>query len=240
MRAVKFGIVGVAAALVALVVTPVSEAKRRMNPLVEFPTDAERLPAVRYAALDAKECIAELGARHIRYSDGIRTPSIDAPVALEGPLHGVNFEFLYPGAPEKKKNLLDCRLLLALDDLAQIAAEHGIRTVRYNSLFRGRWARKSGARHGAGVAIDITEFVTADDQVWNVLRDFGGHGVGSRTCGDRAPAAAPGKPAELRNFVCAVDRAKIFNLMLTPHYDRRHKNHLHLEVRRKIRWFLTQ
>jgi hypothetical protein len=107
-------------------------------------------------------------------------------------------------------------------------------------LFRGTWVQRRGWRHAAGVAIDVVELVKEDGEVLEVLRDFHGSRIGSRTCGDGAPEPTSDKARSLRNLVCALDEAKSFNLILTPHYDRRHQNHFHLEVRRGILWFLTQ
>ena len=142
-------------------------------------------------------------------------------------------------------------LSLTKDDLATIASAQRIAVVRYNSAYRGRWARVRGQRHVAGVAIDIIEFVKHDGEVLNVLRDFSGDGIGANTCSvpitiranfKTKPRTKPlsAKATELRNLICTLDSARIFNLVLTPHYDRRHKDHFHLEVRRGIRWFLTQ
>lgn len=228
----------VALALAALVVSVVARAN---NPLVVFPPRPERLRAIHYAGLDKKACLAELEARGLPFAPGPPVPTIDAPVRLTGKVLGVTYEMSHPTArTEKKGPVLDCRLLLALGDLAIIAKDHGIRAIRYNSIYRGRYARTPGQRHAAGVAIDIVELVKNDGTVLAVKRDFHGHGVGSKTCGEGAPAPQPGKAKELRDFVCAVEQARSFNLLLTPHYDRHHYNHFHFEVRRRIRWFLTQ
>ncbi|MCA9642046.1 MAG: extensin family protein [Myxococcales bacterium] len=40
--------------------------------------------------------------------------------------------------------------------------------------------------------------------------------------------------------MCGVARGGFFNLLLSPHYDRHHQDHLHLEVRRDIDWVLVQ
>jgi hypothetical protein len=160
-------------------------------------------------------------------------------VTLEGTLGGVRFEFAHP-VPDEYRDVLDCRLLLALDDLAAIAKQRKISVVRYNSIFRNGWARARGQRHIAGVAIDIVEFEKQDGAVLNVSRDFAGSGIGSATCGERAKPATSAKATELRELVCVLDGARVFNLMLTPHYDRRHSDHFHFEVRRGIGWFLTQ
>ena len=210
------------------------------TPLVVFPPRPERLRAVRYAEHDRKACLAELEARQIPFRKGPPVPTIDAPIRLSGPMRGVHFEMFHPTARDPKGPLMDCRLALSLDDTAIIARDAGFSRVRYNSIHRGRWARVPGQRHAAGVAIDVVELVRPDGNVLNVKRDFVGAGIGSKTCGPDAAEAPAGKARALRDFVCALDKSRSFNLILTPHYDRRHDDHLHLEVRRKIKWFLTQ
>jgi hypothetical protein len=217
-----------------LLTTAESSARNRW---VVFPADAESAPAVRYADLGPQPCLSELRARGIPFTPAAPRKTIDAPVMLDCRLHDVQFEFSH-GAEHKQ--VLDCRLLLALDDLAAIATARGVGVVRYNSIFRRGWARGRVQGHLGGVAIDITELVKRDGTVLNVHKDFAGERIGSATCGSRAAEPKPGKAAELRGFVCALDQARIFNLLLTPHYDHRHRDHFHFEVRRGVRWFLTQ
>ena len=219
-----------------------SDAEARRKSLAFFPPRPERLRAFRYASQTGEQCLAEARVRKLPFSLGKakKNQRIETPVHLDGPLHGVSFEHAYPSRLEKGKGpIMDCRLLLALDDFATVAGDRGIAAIRYNSIWRRGWTKK-GARHPSGVAIDVVELVKKGGEKLNVLDDFGGSGIGSKTCGEEAPAAPPGKAAELRALVCALHDASIFNLILTPHYDRRHKDHLHLEVRRGIKWFLTQ
>lgn len=223
------------ALLLAVMLPRAADARDRC---VVFPPDPDQLPAVHYANMSSARCLAELGRRKLPFSLGPKLKTVDTPVRLDGALRGVRFEYLYGQARRNKADILDCRLLLALDDFAGVAASRSIDSVRYNSIFRpGGW--RAGVRHPAGVAIDVTELVREDGDTLNVLRDFGGQGIGSRTCGNEASKPSGSKAIEMRELLCAVDRAHIFNLMLTPHYDYRHRNHLHLEVRRGIRWFLT-
>jgi hypothetical protein len=212
------------------------------NPQVVFPPHPERMRAVRYAAEDAEACTAELGVRGIPFGSAPKVPTIDTPVRLTGPLRGVVFELHHPTVPNPKDGpIMDCRLLLALDDLAIVASDLGIARVRYNSLYRGTWVQRRGWRHAAGVAIDVVELVKKNGERLNVLADYHGHGIHSKTCGpDAAPLPKQPRAKELRAFVCALDASGSFNLILTPHYDGRHQDHLHLEVRRDIKWFLTQ
>lgn len=208
-----------------------------VNRWVVFPADAETLPAIRYANLERQDCLSALVARGVPFSAAPERKTIDAPVLLNGRLHGVKLEF---ARDAQYQEVLDCRLLLALDDLAKIAAARDIEVVRYNSIYRRSWARGRVQGHLGGVAIDVTELVKRDGTVLNVRKDFAGSGIGSATCGEQAKPPKPGKATELRGFVCALDQARIFNLLLSPHYDYRHRDHFHIEVRRGVRWFLTQ
>ena len=210
------------------------------NPLVVFPPRPERLRAFRHAAQGRATCMAELKLRKVPHKKGPPVPTIDAPIRLTGPLRGVHYENAHPTSRDPKGPVMDCRLALSLDDAAVVVRDAGFTRVRYNSIHRGRWARIPGQRHAAGVAIDVVELVKADGSVFSVKRDFAGAGIGSKTCGPDAPPAPKGKARVLRKFICALDESRAFNLILTPHYDRRHDDHFHLEVRRKIKWFLTQ
>ena len=232
------------ALLAVLLVSAFAEHAAARNRFAFFPPRPERLRAVHYGELTSAQCLAELELRQAPFAlatklEKKKAPHVEAPVHLTGPLRGVRFEFAYPNAPGRGRPLMDCRLLLALDDLATIAGDRGVRAVRYNSVHRRGWGKK-GHRHPAGVAIDIVGFVKKNGEVLDILADFRGNGIGSKTCGPDAAEPPPGKAAELRDLVCALHDAHVFNLILSPHYDRRHKNHLHLEVRRGIRWFLTQ
>lgn len=223
-------------ALVSTIATPGSA--RRKNPLVFFPKEPEQLKAIRYARMESGSCLAELNARGLEFSPGKLTGGIEAPIVLNETVRGVRFTRVY-AAGEAPEPLMDCRLALALDDLAQVASDQQIAEVRYSSIHRPG-SRRGGHGHRAGVAIDINEFMRQDGSVLNVLQDFEGARIGSRTCGEQAPKPKSAKALQLRELVCAIDQAGSFNLLLTPHYDRRHRNHFHLEVRRGIDWVLTQ
>jgi hypothetical protein len=211
--------------------------------MVVFPESADKLAAVRYAAMSSGACVAELRARRVRFehtSSDRKLARVATPVRFEPTLGGVRFDRTHPSLePEQPGPLADCSLVLALTDLANIVRRHDVVAVRYLSMHRrGRGAPHRG--HGGGVAIDVTGFQMADGAELDIKRDFGGHGIGSRTCGPQAPEPKTPRAVTLRKIVCDLDRARAFNLVLTPHYDFRHRDHLHLEVRGKIRWFLTQ
>jgi hypothetical protein len=215
-------------------------AAQAFNPEVVFPDAPEKLAAFRYAALGRDACLQVAEARRLPFTKGPPVPTIDAPVRLEGALAGVVFRFAHEVASEPHEApVLDCRLLLALDDLATVAREQGFSELHYNRIYRGRGGRP-GWRHPAGVAIDIVAVRSREHGLLKVEQHFKGEGIGSRTCVEKRPQPREERARELRSFVCRVHDAHIFNLLLTPHYDKRHSDHFHLEVRRGIKWYLTQ
>src|SRR5690606_5446030 len=124
--------------------------------------------------------------------------------------------------------------------LAQVASQHRVRVIRYSSIYRGVRARKPGQRHAAGVAIDVQELELEGGQRSNIQADFEGACIGSYTCTLSAAWPSAEVARDLRRFVCDLSQSGSFNLLLTPHYDRHHQDHLHLEVRRDIKWMLIQ
>jgi hypothetical protein len=206
---------------------------------------AERTPAERYARLGHDECGAELARRGVSFAPVDSARGVLIPVRLMGPLHGVTFR---TGMSEEARasspwEIADCRLALALDDFAGILAAHDVVEVIHYSMYRPppeRWPTgKLGSRHSGALAIDAAAFVRSDGTKLDVLRDFHG-AIGAPTCGGHAgPHPATPEALELRKILCEAADAKLFNVMLTPDYNRPHRNHFHLEVTAGVKWFLV-
>jgi hypothetical protein len=206
--------------------------------------DATSTPAYRDAQLTPAECTAQLDARQIAY-DAEPSRGVLAAVRLRGPLHGVTFHADEPAAKRATSpyEIADCRLVLALDDFAQILASHGIVDVRHYSIYRPppkSWADdKIGIQHHGALAIDAAAFTTADGTSLVVDRDFHG-AIGAKTCGpDAHPRPATAAATELRAILCETVAAHLFNVILTPNHNRPHHNHFHLEVMAGVTWFLA-
>jgi hypothetical protein len=207
------------------------------------PSDARDTPAYRYAQLSPAECEAELDNRHIGFTRETGT-AVLAPVRLTGPLHGVVFRTDQPDKvrPTSPYEIADCRLVLALDDFAQVLARHDIVEVRHYSIYRPphHWPEdKIGSRHDGALAIDAGRFIDSSGAVLDVDHDFHG-AIDAPTCGERA-APRPATPAALalRAILCETVEQRLFNVVLTPNYNRPHHNHFHLEVTAGVTWFLV-
>jgi hypothetical protein len=209
--------------------------------------DASRsaTPAIRYAGLDRPSCEAELSRRGIAYKRVDEARGVLMPLRLSGPLHGVSFHSALPALQRATSpfEIVDCRLVLALDDFSALLASHGVVEVVHMSMYRppGRgWpAGKIGSRHDGALAIDAGHLVKRDGTVLDIEKDFHGR-IGSTTCGPgTGPAPATPAALELRDIVCDAADEHLFNVELTPDYNWPHRNHLHLEVTANVRWFLV-
>jgi hypothetical protein len=230
--------------VVALLVAPSGRAEN----LATFPKDAEKLPAVRYAAMDGAECKAELATRNVAYEDvGEPAPGVLIPVRLSGPLNGVTYRTGLSESARKTSpwEVYDCRLVLALYDFGAILQAHQIDEVVIFSAWRPppkTWdEERIGDRHPGGLAVDLQKFHVKDGEWLVVEKDFHGR-IRRRTCGKRQVAPNPSTPKarEVRAIICEAAEAHIFNAMLTPNYNRAHKNHVHVEVKPGVTWFLVR
>jgi Extensin-like protein C-terminus len=214
------------------------------SPYFTAPADATTSPAFRYAALSQVDCEAELKQRGIGFQRETAR-GVLAPVRLTGPIQGVLFrtDLNDQARATSPWEIADCRLVLSLDDFASILKAHDIVEVRHFSIFRPppkSWPEdKLGARHNGALALDAGRFVGKDGRVLDVDKHFHG-AIGAKTCG---PGAAPrpraAEATELRAILCETADRRLFNVVLTPNYNRPHKNHFHLELTEGVRWFLV-
>jgi hypothetical protein len=211
-------------------------------------------PARSYGNLEDVACLVSLESRGIVYERyGRHAHGVQTPVKLLGPLHGVRFvhaeatDWLQSAHHE----ILDCRLVLALDDLAALLARHGVRTVVHYGVYRGDLPLPAHGRplhHVAAMAMDVAAFEKDDGTRLAVRRDWSGR-VGARPCDANEPNATNAAHAsprpndraeELHGILCDIVDEKIFHQVLTPNHDASHRDHFHLEVMRETEWTLVE
>jgi len=197
------------------------------------PSSSTGTESTRIANLYPADCRAELARRKLPFQRAYGPGrGIATPLRLTGKLHGVRF--ITPG----KKSIygkLDCRMALVLDDFAKLLDSLGVVAVHVNNLYRPHAHLAGGhkpSQHSYGLAADIYGFTLADGRTLVVERDFHGT-IGDSPCGPDAQIDSPDPNSiDLRNLVCAVARAHLFHYLLTPCYDRPHKNHVHADIKR--------
>jgi hypothetical protein len=219
-------------------------AVRASEPASSTETTGATPPRVRYAAMTRDECEAELTARNIAF-DRETAKGVKAPVRLKGPLHGVTYRSNQKEAERATSiwEIADCRLVLALDDFARILAAHDIVEVRHYSMYRRApksWPDdKIGSRHVGGLALDAAKFIKSDGSTLDVLDDFKGKRY-RKVCGKDAPKGKTEAARELREIVCSALDEGMFSVILTPNFNRAHRNHFHLEVTAGVKWLLLR
>jgi hypothetical protein len=182
------------------------------------------------------DCYSELEAAGLRFTHlpSAAAPGVHWPIRLRGPVHGVQFE---PLDPDPVFTILDCRLGLSLAAWARDLRRAGVRRVDYYSMYRPG-ARIGGDRaassHAYGMAIDAARFTLDSGVTLDVQEDWEGRKRGQSPCPVRTDESRGSRL--LRSVTCSgIDRG-LFQIALTPHYNKAHENHVHLERKPEVDW----
>jgi hypothetical protein len=179
---------------------------------------------------------------HALQQEGVRfetlpvaaAPGVKMPIRLLGPVHGVTFEQLEHDATFA---ILDCRLGLALAAWSRDLRHARVRRVDYYSMYRPG-ARVGGhgpvSGHAHALAIDAARFTLDNGVSLGVLDDWEGRTRGQAPCPVRRDESAGSRL--LRSVTCAGVDSQLFQIVLTPHYNKAHDNHVHLERKPEVDW----
>jgi hypothetical protein len=215
--------------------------RHRPDPFALEPPAVESTLAFRYAQLTPESCLAQLDARGVPYERVEPKKNVETPLRFTGPIRGVTFAPTPRGGDASllPSTIADCRLALAIDDLAVVLKKHGVVRAEYLSMYRPNAFMKPGRRHPSALAIDLATIKLDSGQTYSVRYDFHGR-VGAQTCGDKAakPTKETAGATLWRNIACDLADKRSFNLLLTPNYNWGHRDHFHMEVRTGIRWYL--
>jgi hypothetical protein len=232
-----------------LAVSVIAPAPARAD-LVEVPEDGARAPASRYANMTDGESLSELERRKVPYSRVDTAPGVRTPIRLQGNLRGVWFHSSLPEEQRKTTpfEILDARLALALDDFAVVLSNHDIVEVVHFTMYRpGDEAQKQeaeedarvAARHPGGLAIDVGA-VKKRTGAWLTVATHWPPALGAKTCGRGARRQVMRRGRELVSLACEIRDLRLFHAVLTPHFNRAHHDHLHLEIKPDTKWFIIE
>ncbi len=218
------------------------------NPYLVIPPPEEAMSsrAYHYANLSDEEALLELEERGIRYVHAKPPmPGVRLPIKLAGPLNGVTIRSTLP--PERRKDtffdIMDARLALALDDFTRILYQHDVVELVHFTIYRPAPERVEDpnapqTRHPGGMAIDVGALRKRDGSWLSVGPHWPG-AIGKKTCGRGGRRLEGDRGRELLSIVCEASDLRIFHYMLTPHFDEPHADHLHLEIKAGVKWFLV-
>lgn len=198
---------------------------------VEGPPPAGEVPRERraLASMTAEQCADRLSALGVAFEAlSADVPGVQAPIRLRGPIAGI--------AIEGRAEVLDCRLALALASWSSALRARGVRALRSLSVHRPG-ARVAGSRrvsgHAHALAIDVGALELDDETTIEVLEGWEARAAGADPCGEYPESE---RSALMRSAVCAAVEAGLFQIVLTPHHDRAHQNHVHLELVPDVSW----
>ena len=226
----------------------------KKRPHVVFDQAWASTPAAKAAALDRDACFDELRARKIAFTLVDTARGVLAPVRLPADVGGIVYRTELPAAERSHApwDVFDCRVVVALDNWSPKLLAWGFSEVILFSAWRPppkTWPEgQQATRHPGALAVDVKKLVRGTDPTTNaprsdivVERDWAPH-IGAPVCGDAAPPANPdtAEGREVRAIACEIEDARLFSVMLTPHYDRAHHNHLHLEITPGVTWRLLR
>lgn len=188
------------------------------------------------ASLSTQECRRLLRTASVRFDPlpERQTPTIKDPLTLQSEVLGVGFG---PANNMAKNGIVDCRLAVALLAWAPILRDAGVERVEHYSTFRpGATVRRTGktSGHAHALAIDAARFHMRDGRVLVVLDDWDERERGGAPCPVRRSESEAGRL--LRQVVCRAVERDLFQVVITPHHDRDHQNHVHLEIVPNIDW----
>ncbi len=218
------------------------------NKYLEIPAveEATSSPAYQYANLTNEQTLAELNRRGIPFER--TTPpmkGVRLPIKLTGTLYGVRIHSVLPDheAARTPFDILDGRLALALDDFCRILAQHDVVEVIHFTMYRPPTSvpmdpNAPQTRHPGGMAIDVGALKKRNGQVLAVGPHWSSS-IGAKTCGTSARKLVGRYGRELLSILCEAYDQRIFHYSLSPHFDDPHSDHLHLEIKPDVKWFLA-
>ncbi|HET8935485.1 MAG TPA: extensin family protein [Polyangiales bacterium] len=178
----------------------------------------------------AAACEASLKQAGIDYRK-VSTAAADGiawPIRLVGPIAGVRIE----GGQklEAETNYLDCRLAATLLVWAPSLRARGIVGIDHFSMYRPQAHVDGGEKlsgHAAGRAIDLGRLELQDWRTLNVMDAWKNRKAGADPCGSYRDDAAG---ELLRDVVCDAAQRGLFQVVVTPHHNAAHADHVHLEI----------
>ncbi len=199
------------------------------QPLPPFALPADSL-AVKHANLSPSACRQEVARRKLPVKrDGRPTPGVATALRFTGPLNGVRF---LTAGWKSPFGVMDCRLVLAFEAMADVLHEHGVAQVNVGTMYRrgSKLQSRKPSQYAHALAADIVGFRLEDGRELVIERDFAGE-LGAPVCGPETRLSEPTAEAvALRNLVCDLARRQLFHYMLTPNYDGAHHDHLHVDI----------
>lgn len=202
-----------------------SRPKRIHQPPVASPATAYQV-----LYLSGRQCRAILRKNGVRFKTLKARRGVKYPLWIQSKLGGVRYRQSHR---HRRLPVMDCRLAVALLSWSRILRRQGIYEVVYSRTWSpGATVRRTGrpSGHRWALAIDVTRFKSRRYGTIHVKYDWLDRRKGISPCRHARRREATNQKI-LRTVVCQSANRRLFAVILTPHYNRAHHNHLHIELR---------
>lgn len=197
-----------------------------------------RLPRGRAIAnLTEDACLRVLREQHVAYErvDGAEAVGVRTPIRVRGALAGIQIETRESG--DELHSIMDCRMAVAILAWAPALHAANVQRIDHYSIYRPHAVvagTNTRSGHASAMAFDSAVYHFSDGTRADVLTGWGDRTRGDDPCGEYDGETDQAKA--MRRAVCSAIHDEIFEIVLTPHYDRAHQNHVHLELRPDVNW----
>ncbi|HEX7927494.1 MAG TPA: extensin family protein, partial [bacterium] len=179
-------------------------------------------------ALDREQCLFILDQYGVEYEVLGKTPGVEIPIQLKSPISGIAYRHV---AGNKQFSIMDCRLAMLLIGWAPILKQHKIKAIIHMRAYSpgarvGGHGRVSG--HDSALAIDVSNVIYENQSELTVKGDWSDHRK-LDPCAEGLPQQTV-KERELRKLACDTGNFDLFSVILSPHYNKDHYDHLHMEL----------
>lgn len=211
-----------------------------MGAVETLPAPTAPVPAPVPTSAPDTACVTALTGRGVTVRPLDAVAGVQTPLELGAALGGVTIRSHGRGAAASL-SIADCRLLSALLTWMPELTRIGVVGIEHMSIYRSG-ARVSGSGrpsgHSHALAIDLSHLIFADGTTFEVETDWETRDRGADVCAERPTESA--RMRSVRAAVCAASRSGLFQVVLTPHADAAHGNHVHLEVRPDVSWTILR
>lgn len=164
-------------------------------------------------------CLTELSRRGVSFVPLRKSVGVRVPVRIDGEIGGVLYRptTVFP-------LVADCQFALVLSEIGPVLRRNGVRAVDFSNshAYRNTHFGKLSL-HANGLALDLHHIELEEGAKLSVQEDFNRR-LGARGCREHAPA--------LNRLACELRDTGLFSELLTPDYNREHRDHFHLGIAR--------
>ncbi|MFC1769470.1 extensin family protein [Nitrospirota bacterium] len=192
------------------------------------------------AMLKRKQCEFILDEYGVKYENLTGYPGVDYPIRLKSKVGGI--EYRHTGGNEKF-SVMDCRMAVALVAWSPILKMHQIKEIEHMRAYSPGAKIGGGTKasyHSKALALDPAHFLYEDGTLLNVKGDWTERSKTEGPCHalELMDRKEPKEQEMLRKLVCDTGRVDIFSAILTPHYNKAHHDHVHVELNPNLQMFI--